>query len=135
MFEIGDNSVNAGYAHKSQPSKALNITLWVLQVLLAAAFLIAGATKVLGVHMQVATFEDIGLGQWFRYFTGFVEMVFAILVLIPETAVLGAALLVATMIGAVATHLLLIGGSPLAAIVLLAIAGLVAWYRGQYGIR
>jgi putative oxidoreductase len=132
MFEIGENSVIGRYAEKSQPSKALNITFWVLQVLLAAAFLISGATKVAGTQMHVATFEDIGLGQWFRYVTGFVEMVFAFLVLIPKTAVLGAALLVATMICAVTTHLLLIGGSPLPAVVLLAIAGLVAWYRGQY---
>ena len=62
MFEIGENSVIERYAEKSQPSKALNITFWVLQVSLAAAFLISGGTKVAGAQMHVATFERHRVG-------------------------------------------------------------------------
>jgi len=38
------------------------------------------ATKLAPMH--VATFEKIGLGQWFRYLTGTVEVIGAILIMI-----------------------------------------------------
>jgi len=117
----------------SQPSKALNVTLWILQALAAAAFLLAGATKLAGAEMHVATFEKIGLGQWFRYFTRGLEVICAILLLVPSTVGIGAALLTATMAGAVATHLFIIGGSPLPAIMLLLITSVVAWHRRRGG--
>lgn len=44
----------------------------------------------------------------------------------------GAALLAATMIAAIETRVFMIGGSPVPALVLLALAGLEAWYRGLY---
>ena len=62
---MSDNSVVA-LSEESQPSKALNVTLWILQALATAAFLMAGATKLAGAEMHVATFEKIGLGQWLR---------------------------------------------------------------------
>lgn len=49
-------------------SKAKNIALWSLQVLIAAAFLMAGFAKLSGQPMMVEMFEKIGVGQWFRYF-------------------------------------------------------------------
>jgi hypothetical protein len=70
MFQVSDNSVIGQHAGESRSSKALNITFWILQGLLAATFLVAGTTKLASPQMQVAFFEKIGLGQWFRYFTG-----------------------------------------------------------------
>jgi len=131
---MSDNSVVA-LSEESQPSKALNVTLWILQALAAAAFLMAGATKLAGAEMHVAMFEKIGLGQWLRYFTGSVEVICAVLLLLPKTAGIGAALLAATMAGAVATHLFIIGGSPLPAIMLLLITAAVAWYRRPESLR
>jgi uncharacterized membrane protein YphA (DoxX/SURF4 family) len=72
----------------------------------------AGGTKLAGADMQIALFEQIGLGQWFRYITGRLEVLGALLLLVPTTAAMGAALLAPTMVGAMATHLFLIGGSP-----------------------
>src|SRR5260370_16940039 len=43
-------------------------------------------------------FEQIHFGQWFRYFTGVVESVAALLVLIPRAAILGLLLLACTML-------------------------------------
>jgi putative oxidoreductase len=131
---MSDNSVVA-LSEESQPSKALNIAVWIFQILAAAAFLMAGATKLAGAEMHVATFEKIGLGQWFRYFTGGLEVICAILLLVPKTAGVGAALLAATMVGAVATHLFIIGGSPLPAIMLLLTTAVVAWYRRPDSLR
>ena len=131
MFDVADNSVIGFYAQHGQRSKALNITFWVLQSLAAAAFLIAGATKHAGA-INLATFEKIGLGQWLRYFIGGLEMVGAILIMVPRTAALAAAVLAATMIAAVVMHLFIVGPPPISAIVLLVAATAVAWYRGVY---
>jgi putative oxidoreductase len=88
-----------------------------LQILTAAAFLMAGFAKLSGQPMMVETFDRVGIGQWFRYVTGGLEIASAILLLIPRLTPVGAALLVCTMIGAVLTHLVLIGGSPVPAVV------------------
>jgi putative oxidoreductase len=79
--------------------------------------------------MPIAMFETIGLGQWFRDVTGGLEVICAILLLVLKTAAIGAALLAATMVGAIATHLCIIGGSPVLALVLLLMTVAVAWYR------
>jgi uncharacterized membrane protein YphA (DoxX/SURF4 family) len=131
---MSDNTVVA-LSEESQPSKALNVTLWILQALAAAAFLMAGGTKLAGAEMHVAMFEKIGLGQWLRYFTGSLEVISAVLLLLPKTAGIGAALLTATMAGAVATHLFIIGGSAAPALVLLLITAAVAWYRRPDSLR
>jgi uncharacterized membrane protein YphA (DoxX/SURF4 family) len=108
-------------------TKAVRITSWVLRLVSAAAFLAAGGAKLAGAPMMVGIFDQIGAGQWFRIFTGAVEVTGAIAILVPATVAFGAVLLVATMVGAVFTHLVLIGGSPIPAIVLLVITSTVAW--------
>ena len=78
---------------------------------------------------MVGLFDAIGIGQWFRYLTGVIEVGSAIALLVPSFAVFGALTLVATMIGAVATHLFIVGGSPaMPAVLLLGSAGVV-WAR------
>src|SRR5689334_21093990 len=47
------------------------------------------------------TFERIGLGQWFRIFTGVVQVAGGLMMCVPKTMIYGAALLTCTMIGAV----------------------------------
>jgi putative oxidoreductase len=117
------------FGETTPPSKALNTVLWVLQILAAAMFLLAGGLKLAGVEPMVAMFQTIGLGQWFRYLTGGLELTGAILLLIPTTVPLGGSLLAATMVGAIATHLFIAGGSPAPAIVLLVTVATVTWYR------
>jgi len=92
-------------------------------------FLFAGSLKLAGAPMMVALFHAIGIGQWFRYLTGSIEVVSAILLLVPSLAFLGALLLVPTMVGAVLTHLFIVGGNPGPATVLLAAAAAIAWTR------
>jgi uncharacterized membrane protein YphA (DoxX/SURF4 family) len=55
-------------------SEAKSIGLWELQVLTAAAFLMAGFAKLSGQPQMVETFEKLGAGQWFRYVTGGIEV-------------------------------------------------------------
>lgn len=115
--------------HQTRLNRKFNIALWVLQALLAAAFFGAGGSKLAGVAQMVTLFDQIGVGQWFRYVTGLVEILGAVALLIPRTTALGSALLGFTMACAVVTHLTLIGGSPVPAIVLSALCGFVAYHR------
>ena len=104
------------------------VALWVTQVALAAMFLMAGGSKLVGAPAMVSLFAAIGFGQWFRYVTGAIELSAAIALMIPSAAPFGAILLVATMIGAVATNLY-VGQSPAPPLVLLLVAAAVAWSR------
>jgi uncharacterized membrane protein YphA (DoxX/SURF4 family) len=109
-----------------------SVALWIVRGLLALAFVAAGSAKLYGVPMLVEEFQHIGLGQWFRYFTGGLEIVGAILLLLPQRALFGAMLLICIMIGATITHLFVIGGSPVPALVLLVLNAVVAYAeRGQ----
>jgi putative oxidoreductase len=55
------------------PRKGLNIALWCVQGLLAV-FVGASAGKLMGKPEMVALFEAVGIGQWFRYVTGLLEL-------------------------------------------------------------
>jgi uncharacterized membrane protein YphA (DoxX/SURF4 family) len=107
----------------------MNVGLWILQIGAAGMFLMVGFFKLSGDPRMVGLFDAIGLGQWFRYVTGSLEVLGAILLLVPRLSGLGALVLVGVMLGAVTTHLFVVGGSPLPAIVLLVVAGVTAWGR------
>src|SRR6476659_6732464 len=109
--------------------KISNVGLWVLQIGAAGMFLMVGFFKLAGDPRMVGLFDAIGVGQWFRYVTGSLEVLGALLLLIPRLSGLGALLLVGVMLGAVPTHLFVVGGSPLQAIILLIVTGVVAWGR------
>jgi len=115
----------------SSTGKIMNVVLWTLQIAAAGMFLMVGFLKLSGNPQLVGLFEAIGLGQWFRYLTGTLEVAGAILLLIPRTSGLGALMLAGVMAGAVMTHLFVVGGSPLMAIILLAVTTVVAWGRRQ----
>ena len=105
------------------------IALWAVQLTLAAMFLLAGGSKLVGVPAMVALFDAVGIGQWFRYVTGLIEVGSAIALLVPSFAVFGALALVATMVGAIVSHLLIVGGSPAMPAILLLGAAAVVWTR------
>jgi len=111
-----------------QRGRGATIALWVVQIGLAAMFLMAGGSKLMAAPTMVALFDAIGWGQWFRYVTGAIETSAAVALLIPSAAVYGALLLILTMIGAIATNLFL-GQSVIPPLVLLLVASAVAWVR------
>jgi len=112
--------------------RVVNLTLWVLQGLLAVMFLYSGASKfsARGIFW-IELFARIGMGEWFRYFTGSLEVVCAVLLLIRRTSAIAAALLACAMAGAILTHLFILRdgyaavlpGFPLAILIA------VAWKR------
>ncbi|NIC07158.1 DoxX family protein [Billgrantia bachuensis] len=114
-------------ATTSSLSLAQRRIVWAVRILLALVFGAAGIAKLAGVPQMVEVFDAIGFGQWFRYVTGVVEITGAVLLLIPAFGFVGGLLLFATMVGGTATHLLLIGGSPVPALVLGLLSAFVAW--------
>jgi hypothetical protein len=68
---------------------------WVIRGGIALFYLLFGIDKFSPSWTKL--YETIGFGQWFRIFTGIVEITGAILVLIPKTALYGLGLLAATM--------------------------------------
>ena len=111
------------------PGKASNITLWTLQVLVALAFVAAAAGKLLGSTDMIALFDAVGVGQWFRYVTGLLELLGALLLIIPGRAAFGSVLLAGVMAGAVVAHLTVLRTAPTAPLVLLALTALISWGR------
>ena len=111
--------------------RALTAGIWTLQIASAALFLFSGTLKLSGAPMMVQMFGAIGLGQWFRYFTGGLEVISAVLLLVPSLARFGALAMAVTMVGAILTHLFIIGGNPAVPIALLAATTTVAWVRSR----
>ena len=113
--------------HKlSAPSCALRISV-------SLVFLLVGMEKLLGEQMWVTLFAHIGLGQWFRYFTGTVQVAGALLYSTPRTSRVGMALLAFTMLGAVGVHLFVLGTGVSAALIPAFLAGVIigAWKWGE----
>src|SRR5882757_8371084 len=103
--------------------------LWILSGLGALAFIAAGGSKLAGVPAMVDLFDKVGMGQWFRYFTGILEVAGGIGLLLSRYAFYAAVLLAVVMAGAIIAHLTVLGTSPAAPVTLLILTGSIAWLR------
>jgi uncharacterized membrane protein YphA (DoxX/SURF4 family) len=112
-----------------QRGRASLIALWLTQIALAVMFLMAGGSKLAGVPAMVSLFDQVGVGQWFRYVTGIIELTAGIALLIPSAAVFGAMLLIPTMVGAIVVNVFVVPATPAPPLVLLLLAAVVAWAR------
>jgi len=102
---------------------------WILRLGVAAVFFSVGTSKFDAHSHWIKIFDQIGLGQWFRYFTGVLQIAGAVLVVIPRTFLLGIGLLACTMAGAVTAWLVVFhapGNAVIPAIILIAL-GAVAF--------
>lgn len=106
-----------------------HITLWVLQALTAILILGAGLTTIAGSEQVVATFDMMGTGQWFRYLTGILQVAGALGLLIPRLVGIAALALAGLWLVAIAVHLFVIGGSPVAAVALFILSAGIVWGR------
>ena len=79
----------------------MTAALLVLRILLAVVLLNAGIGKYAGEAGPVETFDQVGLGQWFRYFTGTIEIASGIGLLIAPVAGLAALAAASVLTGAV----------------------------------
>jgi uncharacterized membrane protein YphA (DoxX/SURF4 family) len=114
-------------------SRTRGIVVWVLRILLAALFLFAGVSKLLGLGNMVSEFETVGLGQWFRYLTGILEIIGVVSILAPRVSVYGAVLLLCIDVGAFVAQVTRLHGDWIHTIVIG--AALVAVIFLQQGLR
>ena len=122
-------SITGSQSLQIRRSRVGLVALWGLQVVVAGLFLLAGGSKLAGAAAMVALFDAIGVGQWFRYVTGFIEVTGAVALLVPALAPFGALLLALTMVGAITTHLFIVGGSPVVPVFLLLGSLAILWAR------
>lgn len=129
---VSTMTADAAAAPAARPGRAANVALWVLQGLLAAFFLAAAAApKLFGEATAVAMFDEIGVGQWFRYVVGGLELMGAVGLVVPRTSRLAALGLGAVMAGAVVTSVFVLdaGWLTITPAILLVLCGVVAWGR------
>lgn len=115
-------------AGRSEPRFVLGD--WILRGGIALAFVLFGAEKFPAKYGSpwVKLFQQIGAGQWFRYFTGIVEIAGGVLVLIPWTVTAGLALLACTMASAAAILIFLLGRPADSVFSLILLIGLSAFW-------
>jgi putative oxidoreductase len=111
-------------------------TTWLPRIAVAFAFLFIGITKFnndpRGEWYRI--FEQIGLGQWFRHFTGVMQVTGAILLLFRPTLTVGAAMLACTMVGAMFVDIFVAHAVGYAFLPLLLLGAIVAvWFAGRFG--
>jgi uncharacterized membrane protein YphA (DoxX/SURF4 family) len=106
---------------------------WLPRLSLGLLFMYVGQTKFNSdPHgTWVPVFERIGFGQWFRYFTGVMQIAGGILLLLPRTLTAGAALLACTMIGAILTDMFVMHSALFFVPTLLLVAIVVAWLSAR----
>ncbi len=129
---MSDTGIASGMpaARATSYRHAVNIfALWTLQALLAIMFAMAGLAKVGGDAAMVEMFATIGIGQWFRYVVGALEIAGAVGVLVSRLSGLAALGLLCLMAGAILANVLVLGTSPQLPIVLMLVSALIAWGR------
>ena len=104
---------------------------WILRGAIALVFVYEGIDKFGADSGWIRLFDQIGLGEWFRYFTGVVEVAGGVLVIMPWTVTAGLALLACTMASA-ALILAFVVGRPQDSVFSGALLiGLVLFWRGR----
>lgn len=102
----GNKATHQGPADPlSGPSGVQNVLLWVVQILLAVYFVYSAMMILTNQPGVAALFATIGLGQWFQYLVGALELAGAVGLLIPRLCGLAALGLAGLMAGVVIAHL------------------------------
>ena len=118
-----------------------SVGLWFVTIAVAGMFFMSGSGKLMAADPYPASFAKWGYDAWFMYFTGGLEVLAAIALLIPRFASLGALALGGVMAGAAVIHLmhgeysfLVVNGALFGALVLI---GSVrrGWVLERFGLH
>lgn len=85
------------------------IFLWIVKILAAFILLQTLFYKFTGAPESVFIFETLGLEPLGRIGLGVIELIVAILILIPKTTPVGAILGISIMVGAIFSHIFVLG--------------------------
>src|SRR3954465_7298158 len=119
-----------------RPTGISIVLSYAARLAVVAAFVFIGATKFSNdPHGEwVRLFERIGWGQWFRYFTGTVQVTGALLMIPRRTLTAGAFLLACTMVGAPVVDIVVVHAVGYALLPLILLGIVVAtWFAGRFG--
>jgi uncharacterized membrane protein YphA (DoxX/SURF4 family) len=92
-----------------EKSRLLTFASWGLRLLVAGILLQTLFFKFTGARESVYIFTKLGLEPWGRIGSGVVELIAAILLLVPRTVPLGAILSMGVISGALMSHLTKLG--------------------------
>ncbi|MFD7594439.1 DoxX family protein [Kitasatospora sp. NPDC059812] len=115
----------------TKSSKAVIRVVWTLRILLALFFAVASALpKLLAVPAATTVFDAMGVGHWFMYLTGLVELAGAVGLLVRRLTGPAATALIVFLVFAFVTQLTAMhgenAGTPFIFMVPLAV---IAWNR------
>lgn len=113
------------------------LTTWLPRIAIAILFFVIGTEKFAAHSVWVRIFTTIGLGQWFRYVTGGIQIAGALCLLVPALAPIGFVLLGCTMAGAMAFWIF-IAHLPFTAIIpglLLTAIAVIGWIPVTAALR
>jgi uncharacterized membrane protein YphA (DoxX/SURF4 family) len=85
------------------------IIFWIVKLLAVAILVQTLYFKFTGAEESVYIFQTLGIEPFGRIGSGVVELVASILILIPRTTLLGALLGTGTMLGAIFSHIFVLG--------------------------
>ncbi|HET9741734.1 MAG TPA: DoxX family protein [Terriglobales bacterium] len=103
------NTAASAPAREARPR--LTIIGWIIRAAVAFVFISTGLEKfsIGGGAEWIRIFHRIGYGDWFRYLTGALEIGGGLLLIIPPLTTVGAAALIACMVGAIFFHIFALG--------------------------
>ncbi|WP_414660209.1 DoxX family membrane protein [Horticoccus sp. 23ND18S-11] len=90
-------------------SKPLVVVSWLARITVAVILLQTLFFKFTGAPESVYIFTTVGQEPWGRYGSGVVELIASVLLFVPATVAVGAALALGTMSGAIFFHLTKLG--------------------------
>ena len=86
-----------------------SIFIWIIKLIAVVILVQTLYFKFSGAEESVYIFSTLGVEPYGRIGSGIVELIASILILIPRTTLLGALMALGTMVGAIFSHLFVLG--------------------------
>jgi uncharacterized membrane protein YphA (DoxX/SURF4 family) len=83
--------------------------IWIIKLIAVVILIQTLFFKFTGAEESIYIFSKLGIEPYGRIGSGVVELIASVLILIPRTTLLGALLGIGTMIGAIFSHLFILG--------------------------
>jgi uncharacterized membrane protein YphA (DoxX/SURF4 family) len=90
-------------------STTANVISWILQFVAAGILLQTLFFKFTGAEESKYIFSTLGVEPWGRIASGVIELICAVLLLVPRTVTIGAIIACGVMVGAIGAHLTKLG--------------------------
>lgn len=113
----------------SRRAQTSAIEIWLLRILLSLVLLLAAFKNLSRQPEMVIEFDIVGLGLWFRYLTGDLELLGGLAILVPQTSIFGSLLLLTMDVGAFVAQVAILHMDRMHCIVIGALLGVVIYIQ------